>query len=826
MLIRASEWLNRLRPERRQLAGRLNSLDPTALAELRSLRALAVQHYIRNDDEPFKVEVARTRLRARDLPENARARWEYLLDALDANAHGKDKKFDDAEKLYARAIGAVQSLRSSHERRLEVEGRFDFYSNLLALLHTNLAETLAASGRAPAKVEDQYKVAIDCARRAPRMCMPYICNAYGSYCVEHELLDTAADAFRQAALAAPNVHAHARLQSKLTHVETKRAGRLADSNNFTGALDVLRRARRDVDAEIQALDALPASSDDSVKKERVQTREELSSWTARTEYLVGEILERSNQIEQALEPYRRSADGYATVQNYTSASYVSERCGNCLVTLGRDQEALAAYEASLGTAGKIAELDAQRITRARLLAKRAGLLLIAGRRDDADAVIDECRTVWQEGDYRYDYSKIAADMALLPARPEALAFLRGRYDALLRQTASREDRRELVYGLRRLFSSAAADVTLAIDGHSALNVMTPIQVEIEDTTWVAIGGSEETLLQHSKAMRERVTAETGVKIPGTRWRSTLQSAGAVAGEYTLFIHEVRRASGPVNPGEVFYPGPREPLDRAGIETARAERQWNAPEGFWIARRDADQTPLSTLSCFEFITRHLELVVKANLVEIVAHQEVQNLLETHQIVTADRPLDIIAKEAGEHMDALSRIIRALVADRVPLASDHDPKLTFAAIYQVFESMWKDGAEAGAIIDAIRMIPAVRSRLWGNNDAFEFFRLGDDFEATIEGATRDPLAHVMVLDRDRAEHLLLDVRRAVQERKRVALLASRRRRRALVRQLIQSQFPEVPVLSLAELRPGLISRVVGTIGSTAPLEPYGRDELAAT
>src|SRR5262249_4377676 len=143
------------------------------------------------------------------------------------------------------------------------------------------------------------------------------------------------------------------------------------------------------------------------------------------------------------------------------------------------------------------------------------------------------------------------------------------------------------------------------------------------------------------------------------------------------------------------------------------QEWN-----WIpaaAAAAARQEGLEVRTPLDLLMHHVEQTVAANLVEFVAHQEVQNLLEKHELVKSGESQKIVPMEAARHMDPLTRVLRALVVERVPL-------IGFRAIYERHSERRAEGASTAEIVEDIRQMDAVRNLLWGNDGLYALWMLG--------------------------------------------------------------------------------------------------------
>jgi type III secretion protein V len=344
-----------------------------------------------------------------------------------------------------------------------------------------------------------------------------------------------------------------------------------------------------------------------------------------------------------------------------------------------------------------------------------------------------------------------------------------------------------------------------------LPVVTPLAVEIDLGFLNDAGGQDRVIDSLAPAMRERLQQRYGVKVPGIRLRGN--ESDLPYGTYILMIHEVPLRSGTVKKSQRLYIGDRAKLDALSLSGSEHVKRFQGVTGFWIEEGDwerAAREGLELLEPLEVVIRDFEDLIAANLVEIVGHQEVQNLLESSELVGPDGD-DIVSKEAHLHMDPLTNVVRALVSERVPITD-------FPRVYGLFRGLWTQHLPPWRITEAIRCDPAIRPLLWGNDSSFSHLKLGDRLMATIEAGIQGPHETVLALEPETTQQLLQAVREAVQGCERPALIVPRKSRRSVTRCLLELEFPQVPVLALAELEPGLGSRIQGT----AELEPEAAEE----
>src|SRR5262249_24510865 len=148
-------------------------------------------------------------------------------------------------------------------------------------------------------------------------------------------------------------------------------------------------------------------------------------------------------------------------------------------------------------------------------------------------------------------------------------------------------------------------------------------------------------------MRERVRADTGVTVPGVRVRSN--DTDLPKDQYLIMIQEVPLVMGSVGRDKVFALGASgEPPQPFCGRSSVGDGSTFPPEGEW---RDPDKEPgdrgrepAATWSHLEYLTRHVEFMVRLHLVQFFGVQEADNLLD--EWLKAGLP-----NEAAQHIHAV-------------------------------------------------------------------------------------------------------------------------------------------------------------------------------
>jgi FHIPEP family/Tetratricopeptide repeat len=318
--------------------------------------------------------------------------------------------------------------------------------------------------------------------------------------------------------------------------------------------------------------------------------------------------------------------------------------------------------------------------------------------------------------------------------------------------------------------------------------------------------SKETLDQIEE-LQERFRRDYGVLVPGVQF-GTLDDP-TVHGAYTVSLMGAQVHGELIELEKRFAPVESDGIVAAGIGVERHQR---GLEGYWVEREDwqtAAAAGIPLWTPFEYLFRHLESIILANLDELVGHQEVVWLLE------AVEGTDEVT-ESTARLTALVTVLRAMLREWVPIAP-------IQAIVHRFLELSDEGENLIAAVERLRSLPELVQRLPGNHDGATIYRLEPTFERelreAIQGAGGDA---VLALRRARLEDFTRAVRRVVRKRGTAILAIADPAIRPHVRSVLEPEFPTLHVLSRAELLPGREERSELTIqvpGVNAPAEPAG-------
>lgn len=324
-----------------------------------------------------------------------------------------------------------------------------------------------------------------------------------------------------------------------------------------------------------------------------------------------------------------------------------------------------------------------------------------------------------------------------------------------------------------------------------LPLVTPLAVEVSEyLSGLALGDGDSLapgFQAQITAMRARVLESFGVRLPGLRMRT---DEALPPGGYVLMLNEVPLASFTMELGRRLARAPAATLLELGVVGQRTTDPLDGSDAVWV---DEDQwgevaaAEIPLLDLMEYPLRHLESLVVANLALFVGHQELSNLA-WQESPELGRRLDADTSALGD----FARVVRSLLEEKVPISP-------LGALAEAFLSLRESGAAVWDIEEELRMLPGLRMRLPGNDDGRATYHLSDRIEGLFADAIRgtDDGPMLAMGPQDVAD-VLTSVREVVEDHPRERIVVQNPRVRRVVRELIQLEFPQLPVLAGRELQ----------------------------
>lgn len=388
----------------------------------------------------------------------------------------------------------------------------------------------------------------------------------------------------------------------------------------------------------------------------------------------GSYLLKAERYEEAAKTY---ADTYKQLASKT-LSLVQlaldwQNLGDCLLRLGRFQDAQKEYEAALTCAVSSEDPTLQASFYARL-----GFLLVIQTKDHNSS-----------GAYRrfvkalelYHVSDEVMPGILLGEACQPL--IRGvsdywRLDSIWQTlpdcTETNQKLRKDFSDARRSLARYLSDVyklssKSSEDSHNFLSV-TPLVVEVGDAVVPLVDPKQDNghfINELIPQMRDRIKTDFGINIPGIRLRAN----PALAPEAYLFvIDEVPIARGNVHVGMYFFEGAIDVLNEIGIadQTISDIHPLTHKTGYWVP--NSAQTALQAaghelIQSPNHLLDQFEALIRRNLVRFFGIQDAETLLQSWESSETGKSL-----VAGLHLTSRDRlrliqVLRELIRDRVPL-----------------------------------------------------------------------------------------------------------------------------------------------------------------
>ena len=352
----------------------------------------------------------------------------------------------------------------------------------------------------------------------------------------------------------------------------------------------------------------------------------------------------------------------------------------------------------------------------------------------------------------------------------------------------------------------------ALAHHAAPAGDEPVSVPALDRLAVEIGygliglvdeGQGGTLLQRIAAIREQIGAELGLMVPPVRIRDDMTLRPT---SYEIRLRGARIAEGTLQPSRVMAIATRDGLD--GLPGSGVTEPAFGLPAWWIDREQrtlAEARGYTVVEPGVVLATHLSELVKAHAAELIARQDVQVMLDGLRQVNAAAVNELIPDLAS--VGQLHQVLQGLLDEAVPIT---DLSTIIEALADGLR-MTGDLAAAGECVRAaLARTICERHR---DEDALTAYVLDPELEALIaESLVDTPQGAACLLDPDALRAMLRAVKQAVDdtaaEGRAPVVLTSPPVRRHL-RSLLRRSFPEVAVLSHAEIVPELTLHADGVI-----------------
>ncbi len=317
-------------------------------------------------------------------------------------------------------------------------------------------------------------------------------------------------------------------------------------------------------------------------------------------------------------------------------------------------------------------------------------------------------------------------------------------------------------------------------------------------------GQAGALLSRIKAIREQIAGELGLLVPPVRIQDDMSLRPA---SYAIRLRGAALAHGELQPARVMAIAAQDGLDELpGAEVT--EPAFGLP-AYWIEperRTLAEARGYTVVEPDVVLATHLSELIKAHAPELLCRQDVQSMLDDLRQANAAAVNELIPDLAS--VGQLHQVLQALLEEGVPISDLSTIVEALADGLRVTASLEEATEHVRAALGR-----TICERHRDADGALSAYVLDPELEAQIAEAVVDtPQGPACLLDPTVLQRMLEAMQEAVSELaahgQRPMVLASPPIRRH-VRALVRRSFPDLAVLSHAEVVPEVQVRVLGSI-----------------
>jgi type III secretory pathway component EscV len=348
-------------------------------------------------------------------------------------------------------------------------------------------------------------------------------------------------------------------------------------------------------------------------------------------------------------------------------------------------------------------------------------------------------------------------------------------------------------------------------------VVTPVAIEADDKLFPKGEGwsdSHELFVKYIPEMRARIEAGMGVRVPGVRVRGNETDLPSNA--YLIMLNEVPLVMGTVDPQRKFCPSYA--MATKVFQTSLPDRE-QAPnpvtgekDGAWVEEHEwkrLESAGVPLWDSFEYMTRHLESVLRDNLIAFVGFEEVHG---RHKLLAdwCDKDEGSGRKDlVNNALPDLNRRVR-FVQVLQGLLKEHVPVTNLRGIIEAFQCHDSADNDVIRVVEAVRLV--LRDDLPGARDSRPILKLSPAFEEEVKRWIRQSDGKTFfAIPPENTQELLSAMRAGVTARNQSGLVIATATVgiRPFVRRLIELEFPRIMVLSSEELGVDRLPDISGTI-----------------
>ncbi|MFW6438245.1 MAG: flagellar biosynthesis protein FlhA [Armatimonadota bacterium] len=344
------------------------------------------------------------------------------------------------------------------------------------------------------------------------------------------------------------------------------------------------------------------------------------------------------------------------------------------------------------------------------------------------------------------------------------------------------------------------------------DVEQPVAVPAPDRLAVQIGyglielvdeSKQGSLLQRIGAIREQIAAELGLIVPPVRIKDDMTLR---PNAYVVRLRGASIADGHLHPSRMMAIATREGLDTLP-GTSVIEPAFGLP-AWWIEREQrtlAEARGYTVVEPEVVLATHLSELIKSHAQELISRQDVQVVLDDLRQTNPAAVNELVPEMAS--VGQLHQVLQSLLEEGVPITD----------MSTIVEALADGLRSSGDLATAGEYVRAALARTicerFRDGEAVTAFVLDAELEAYIaESIVDTPAGPTCLLDPDLLQPMLQSVQSAVEElaaHAGEAIILTSPPVRRHVRALIRRSFPDVAVLSHAEIVPELTVRARGSI-----------------
>jgi len=325
-------------------------------------------------------------------------------------------------------------------------------------------------------------------------------------------------------------------------------------------------------------------------------------------------------------------------------------------------------------------------------------------------------------------------------------------------------------------------------------------------------GRQGTLMRRVGAIRAQLGADLGLPVPPVRIRDdvalppqsyVIRLRGATIGAGSLEPERLLAIAAPAGARESLDPLPGPPV----TEPAFGLPAW------WIGpseRALAEARGYTVVEPEVVLATHLSELIARHAAELLSRQDVQLLLDGLRHVNPAAVNELVPDLAS--VGQLHQVLRGLLAEGVPITD-------LGTIVEALADGLRATPDLTEATEQVRAAlgRAICERRGGEDGVLAVYLLDPELEGRIaEAIVETPQGPLCLLDPADLQELLRGTQRAIEEmaaRGHAPVLLTSPPVRRHVRALLERSFPELGVLSHAEVAPEVRLRALGTIALAA-------------